>query len=168
MKLFYILCNMILPFSNSFTPNHILSGSVGKNLNVFAVPNKIGFQYIQRCQIESIRKNDPIGICSELDNTRELLRGEHKEKLHVSFLKEKNSEINLFTIIYRMSEGLPIVYTVEAVVRNNDFPGVSSLSVLTILDQMVTDRKGHLQLYPLKKWSSGRYINEMYIEKQFS
>lgn len=168
MKLFYLLCNLILPFSNSFTPTHILSGPAGKNLNVFAVPNKIGYQYIQRCQIESIRKNDPTGICSELDNAREMLRGKNKEKLHVSFLTEKNADVNLFTIIYRMSNSLPIVYTVEAVVRNNESPSVSSLSVLTILDQMVTDRKGHIQLHPLKKWSQGRYINEMYMDKQFS
>ena len=145
-----------------------MSGPAGKNLNVFAVPNRIGFQYIQRCQIEAIKKNLPKDICSELDSARELIRGEVKEKLHVSFLTAKNADKNLFTIIYRMSDRIPKVYTIEALFRGEEEPTVSSLQILTILDQMVTDRKGHLQIYPLKKWSGGRYINEMTIEKQFS
>jgi len=159
---------LFLPLVISFTPSHILSGPAGKNLNVFAVPNKIGFQYIQRCQIEAIKKNRPKDICSELNNSRELIRGEGKEKLHVSFLTAKNADKNLFTIIYRMSDTLPKVYTIEALFRGEEEPLISSLDILTILDQMVTDRKGHLQIYPLKKWSGGRYMNEMHIEKQFS
>ena len=67
-----------------------------------------------------------------------------------------------------MSDSLPKVYTIEALFRGEEEPVISSLHILTILDQMVTDRKGHFQVYPLKKWSGGRYIKEMTIEKQFS
>ena len=70
-----------------------------------------------------------------------------------------------------MNDRFPKCYTVEAIVRNHTFePFNGSLTVVElerVLNQMVKDRRGHLQLQPLRSWAGGRYMRELLFEKQF-
>lgn len=154
---------------SSFTPTSILSGPVGPDLSLFAVPRSVAFKYLKKCQIEQIRKDAPMHIIQELNDAREMTRSVKYSKSHYSFLVPNNSKNkNLFTIIYRMTEKFPVIYTIEAIVREPDsIETISTLQLESILSQTVVDRKGYLQIHNLGTWASGRYKNEIRMERQF-
>lgn len=168
MKSIYSVLFFSVSLVKAFVPNVFLNGPCGSELNLWSVPKSVAFKYIQRIQIQSIKDNDHRTICRELDDARELLRDSSNQELHVSFLTPKNTDENLFTVVYRMSDNFPKIYTIECLIRNHNSPSVSSMDMLTIIDQFVYDRRGHIQLYPLKTWSSGRYIIESNLEKSFT
>ncbi len=169
MKISFLFSIFIIPIVQAFVPNVYLNGPAGPDMNVFSVPRSIGFKYIQRSQIDAIKKDEHRSICSELDEAREILRDYSRGDLHVSFLTPKgsNDEI-LYTVVYKMSDRFPKVYTIEALVRGNGKSNVSSLDVVTILDQMIHSRKGFLQLHQLKRWAHGKYLIESNLEKSFT
>lgn len=168
MKLSFIFSLLIIPIVQAFVPNVYLSGTISESLRAFAIPKSVAFKYIQRCQIEAIKNNKHVHICSELDSAREILRDPTKQDYHASFITPKKSGDVLFTVIYRMSDTFPTLYTLEALIRNHERPIVSSDEMLTILNQMIKCRRGIIQLYPLKQWMDGRYIKESKFERSFA
>lgn len=153
---------------NSFTPSVFLTGPVGSELIMQGVPRSIAYKYVKKCQLEELENDSPAHICKELDDAREMLRSSSRVEDNVSFLVSKTSESHLFTILYRMSDKFPKIYTVDAVVRQPDsYNSMSSCDLERMLHQMVKDRKGHLQVHPLRTWSDGRYFKESRLERQF-
>lgn len=89
----------------------ILNGPVGPDLRIVAVPRTKAFNHIKKCQVEQLGQNAPAHICGELDVARELLRDPSKKDYRAAFLAPHLSNQILFTIVYRVRERRPNVYT---------------------------------------------------------
>lgn len=173
-SLFFSLVGCFVSFVSSvlsFTPTPILSGPVGENLRLKAIPRSIAYKYIRGTQIEYIKQDCSRAILDEMNDAREILRDPKSEDWHVSVVLPNATNRNTFMIMYRMNNKFPACYTVEAIIRNHVIePGNGSMSVMDlqiILDQMMKERRGHLQLYPLNTWAGGRYLKELELEKKF-
>jgi len=157
--------------ANAFTPTVILSGPVGDDLRMQAIPRSIAYRYMKMIHTEYIRKDLPRYLLEEVSEARELLRDPKTKDWNISLMTPGSARENLFTVIYRMTDGFPKCYTVEAVIRNHNLePGMGSMTTVVLertLNQMIRERRGHLQTYPLKSWATGRYIKEIEIEKKF-
>ena len=155
----------------AFTPTVVLSGPVGEQLRMQAIPRSIAYKYMKMIHTEYIRKDLPRFLLEEVSEARELLRDPKTKDWNISFMTPGSAKENLFTVIYRMTDGFPKCYTVEAVIRNHCLePEMGSMSAVVLdrtLNQMIRERRGHLQTYPLKSWAEGRYIKEIEIEKKF-
>ena len=169
-----LLCSLLGYFITrvySFTPTPILSGPVGEHLNLKAIPRSMAYKYIRSTQIEYIKQDCSRAILDEMNDARELLRDPVTKDWHVSIVLPNNTNRIIFMILYRMNNRFPACYTIEAVIRNHAIePGNGSMSVMdlqNILDQMMKQRRGHLQSYPLNTWAGGRYMKELEIEKRF-
>ena len=128
------------------------------------MPRSVSYKYIKKYEIQEIVKDSPAYICKELGNARELLRDPFRIHDNVSFFMTNDNKL-LFTVIYRKSESLPTIYTIEYVIRTPDVDFKSN-DIYTILEQMCNDRRGFLQIQGLKRWSNGRYNKESYLEKK--
>lgn len=174
-KALKVLCFSLLGYFTtggySFTPTPILSGPMGEHLTLKAIPRSIAYKYIRGTQIEYIKQDCSRAILDEMNDARELLRDPKSKDWHVSVVIPKSTNKNTFMVVYRMNNRFPACYTVEALIRNHVIePGNGSMSVMdlqNILDQMVKNRRGHLQIYPLKTWARGRYLKELEVEKRF-
>jgi len=153
----------------SFVPTSVLSGPAGPDMSMFAVPKTVAFKYLKKCHIEQIQKDAPKQVIQEFHDAREITRDFKKTNSHFSFLVPKDmKDENLFTIVYRMTETFPVIYTIEAIIREpNSSAHISTLALESILNQMIVDRKGFMQIHELGTWSSGRYKKEMMMERQF-
>ena len=159
----------------SFTPTVTLSGPVGGDLKIHAVPRSIAYKFLKRTHVDYIRRDLAKPILEEVNETRELLRDNKTSDWHVSLVVPTLVNQFLFMIVYRTNKRNPTCYTVEAVLRNHSFepeePGMGSmmttLELEMVLQQLVRSRRGHLQLYPLKSWVNGRYMKELEIEKKY-
>lgn len=148
-------------------PNAFLNGKVGKNLVVQSVPRHIAYKYMKKYQILEIVVDGPSSVCSELNSARELLRSPRKD-LHVSFLMAEEPYEHLFTIVYRMNDKFPKVYSIEGLIRTpNNVNNISVTQVERMLKQMCDNRKGLLQMQNIKMWAGGKYKTEKYLENQF-
>lgn len=149
------------------SPPPTLNGPVGRDLRVMAVPRASAFDHIKHCQIQQLGRNAPAHICRELDVARELLRDPGRTECQTAFLFPRRSDQVLFTIVYRVRDVYPRVYTIEAVIRE---PGhdVRSSDLQDVIRQLVVDNRGFLQAYPLKTWARGKYFIESSLEKRFS
>jgi len=151
---------------NSLHPPPILNGPVGTNLRIMAVSRLSAFNHIKDCQLQQLSHNAPEHICRELDVARELLRDPTRNDEHAAFLSPRHSDQILFTIVYRVRERRPNVYTLEAIVREPGYD-VRSSDLQHVVRQLVADNRGFLQSYPLKTWAHGKYMKESYLEKLF-
>lgn len=142
----------------------ILNGPVGPDLRIVAVPRTKAFNHIKKCQVEQLGQNAPAHICGELDVARELLRDPSKKDYRAAFLAPRLSNQILFTIVYRVRERRPNVYTLEAIVREPGYD-VRSNDLQHVVRQLVADNSGFLQSYPLKTWARGKYVKESYLEE---
>ncbi|CAM9158403.1 unnamed protein product [Ectocarpus sp. 12 AP-2014] len=142
----------------------VLHGPVGPDLRIVAVPRVRAFNHIKKCQLHQLDQNAPAHICSELDVARELLRDPLKTEYRAAFLAPRLSSQILFTKVYRVRERRPSVYTLEAIVREPGFD-VRSSDLQHVVHQLVADKSGFLQSYPLKTWARGKYAKESYLEK---
>lgn len=142
----------------------ILHGPVGPDLRIVAVSRAKAFDHIKLCQVEQLGQNAPAHVCRELDVARELLRDPSKKEFKAAFLVPRVSRQILFTIVYRVRERRPNVYTLEAVVREPGYD-VRSSDLQHVLHQLVADKRGFLQSYPLKTWARGKYFKESSLEK---
>lgn len=169
--LFCYLVGCFVSRVRSFTPTPVLSGPVGEHLRLKAIPRSIAYKYIRGTQIEYIKQDCSRAILDEMNDAREILRDPKSKDWHVSVVLPNATNRNTFMIMYRMNNKFPACYTVEAVIRNHVIePGNGSMSVMelqNILDQMMKQRRGHLQLYPLNTWAGGRYLKELELEKKF-
>lgn len=167
-KIIFLLFS-IITHVESFIPGIALNGPINDQLRLFSVPRTTAFKCVKKYQLEEVYKNSPRGICSELDEARELLRSPIRTNDHVSFLMTNDNE-HLFTIIYRMNNRFPKVYTVEAIIRTPESDKtkctIHTLEVERMLMQMCEDRMGFLQFQNIKLWAGGKYKMEMYLEKQ--
>lgn len=142
----------------------ILHGPVGPNLRIVAVSRAKAFDHIKQCQLAQLGQNAPAHVCGELDVARELLRDPAKQDFRAAFLVPRLSRQILFTIVYRVRERRPNVYTLEAVVREPGYD-VRSSDLQHVVHQLVADKRGYLQSYPLKTWARGKYCKESCLEK---
>ena len=145
-------------------PPPILNGPVGPHLRIISTSRRSAFNHIKKCQLQQLDQNAPAHICRELDVAREMLRDPGKKDEHAAFLAPRLSNQVLFTIVYRVHERRPNVYTLEAIVREPD-SNVRSSDVQHVVRQLVADNMGFLQSYPLKTWAHGKYMTEAYLEK---
>lgn len=163
-----LLCSTL---TTSFTPTPVLNGPVGEHLNMRSIPRSMAYKYIRKTQIDYIRQDCSKSILDEMNDAREMLRDPRTKDWHVSLMMPANTGYNTFMVIYRMNNRFPKCYTVEAVVRNHAIePGHGSMSILDlseVLNQMMVERRGHLQTHPLKTWARGRYMKELEVEKKF-
>lgn len=166
MKLLFF--TSILAHCCAFTPNIFLNGPVGPNLVAQSVPVHIAYKYMKKYQILEIVVDGPPSVCSELDSVREMLRSPTNKDLQASFLMAEDPYEHLFTIVYRMNDKFPKVYTVEALVRTpNNKNSISVTEMEKMLKQMCDNRKGHLQMHGIKRFAGGKYHKEKYLESQF-
>lgn len=142
----------------------VLDGFVGPDLRIVSVSRRSAFNHIKQCQLTQLGRNAPPHICRELDVAREMLRDPSRDDEHAAFLSPRLSNQVLFTIVYRIRERRPHVYTLEAIVREPE-SDIRSSDVQHVVHQIVAQNTGFLQLYPLKSWASGRYAQESYLEK---
>ena len=147
-------------------PPPILHGPVGPDLRIMAVSRRSAFNHIKKCQLHQLSQNAPAHVCRELDVARELLRDPAKKDEHAAFLAPRLSNQILFTIVYRVRERRPNVYTLEAIVREPD-SNVRSSDVQHVVRQLVAENMGFFQSYPLKTWAHGKYVTETYLENLF-
>ena len=147
-------------------PPPILHGPVGPDLRIMAVSRRSAFNHIKKCQLHQLSRNAPAHVCRELDVARELLRDPEKKDEHAAFLAPRLSNQILFTIVYRVRERRPNVYTLEAIVREPDST-VRSSDVQHVVRQLVAENMGFFQSYPLKTWAHGKYVTETYLENLF-
>lgn len=173
-RLFSVTLAVLCPFLQStqaFTPSIALSGPVGNDLKMHAVPRSIAYKYIRRTHVEYIQKDFPKSILDEMNDARELLRDPKTSDWRVSFMVPNSTKQNLFMVLYRMNSRFPKCYTVEAVVRDHSIePGNGSMTMLELertLNQMVRERRGHLQIHSLRSWAGGRYMKELEVERKF-
>lgn len=145
-------------------PPPVLHGPVGHDLRIVSVSRRSAFNHIKRCQLQQLNRNAPPHICRELDVARERLRDPCKSDEHAAFLSPRLSDQVLFTIVYRVRERRPSVYTLEAIVREPDSE-IRSSDVQHVVRQIVAHNMGFLQSYPLKTWARGKYANESYLER---
>jgi len=145
----------------------ILHGPVGPDLRLVAVSRPKAFDHIKHCQLQQLGQNAPEHVCRELDLARELLRDPAKKDFRAAFLVPRLSRQILFTIVYRVRERRPNVYTLEAIVREPGYD-VRSSDLQLVVRQLVADNRGFLQSYPLKTWAHGKYVKELYLEKIWS
>lgn len=167
------LLSQVLDFVQSFTPSVVLSGPVGRDLQMHAIPRSMAYRYLKVVQVDYIKKDCTKSILDEVNEARELLRDPKTGDWNVSLMvpNSHGSRENLFMVMYRTNNRFPTCYTVEAVVRNHAIgPGEGSITILDLersLNQMVRDRRGHLQIHSLRSWAGGRYMKELEIEKKF-
>lgn len=168
MRGFGVILTLLLFFKRirKGTSHHILHGPVGPDLRIVAVSRTSAFNHIKKCQLQQLSQNAPAHICRELDVARELLRDPMKKNEHAAFLAPRLSNQILFTIVYRVRESRPSVYTLEAIVREPD-SNVRASEVQHVVRQLVADNVGFLQMYPLKTWARGKYVTEAYLENVF-
>ena len=161
----YLILLYFIKLTSCFVPNVLLNGPIGEKIKSYSVSRSVSYKCIKKYEIQEIIKDSPTDICKELSNARELLRDPFRTHDNVSFFMTHDNKEHLFTVIYRKSESLPTIYTIESVVRT---PGVDfkSNDIYTILEQMCNDRRGFLQIQGLKRWSNGRYNKESYLEKK--
>ena len=164
MKYFILF---FIQLSSCFVPNVLLNGPIGEKIKSYSVPRSISYKCIKKYEIQEIIKDSPTEICKELSSTRELLRDPFRKNNNISFFMTNDNKEHLFTVIYRISESLPTIYTIESILRT---PGVDfkSNDIYTVLEQMCNDRRGFLQMQNLKTWSNGRYNKESYLEKKLT
>ena len=141
----------------------LLSGPVGPDFRIVAASRRSAFNHIKFIQLQQVKHDAPAHICRELDLARELLRDPARNEECVAFLASRHSDQILFTIIYRVCDRLPSVYTLEAIVREPGYD-VCSSDLQHALRQLVAENRGFLQSYPLKIWSGGRYFKESFLE----
>lgn len=144
----------------------ILNGPVGPDLRIMAVSRLSAFNHIKFTQLKQLSHNAPEHICRELDVARELLRDPARQNEHAAFLARRYSNQILFTIVYRVRERRPSVYTLEAIIREPGYD-VRSSDLEHVVRQLVANNSGFLQSYPLKTWARGKYVKESYLEKLF-
>lgn len=159
-----LLTGLILKKGNGLQqhPPPILHGPVGPDLRIISTSRRSAFNHMKKCQLQQLSQNAPAHICRELDVARELLRDPLKKGVHTAFLAPRLSNQILFTIVYRVRERRPNVYTLEAIVN------VPSSDLQHVVRQLVADNMGFLQSYPLKTWAHGKYVTEAYLEEMLS
>ena len=161
MKLFTNILIILRLTTYAFVPNILLNGPVGGKITSYSVPKSISYKYIKKYEIEEIKKDSPMYICRELSETREKLRSNNTKNEHVTFFMDNETNKHLFTIIYRMNEKLPTVYTVESIVKTPDITFRTN-DIRIIIEQMCNDRKGFLQIRDISR----KYKAELYLENQ--
>lgn len=155
---------------NGFTPIVPIpfTGPVGTGLDLIPASKSMAYSKIKELQIRELRKNSPKSICDELNDAREIIRSPDRKNDMVSFLISNKKDL-LYSIIYRVSDKIPFVYTIEAIVRNPDSKDtINILDLEIILKQQVEDTRSYLQIFNLKSWANGKYHKEKYLEEQFS
>jgi len=147
MKYFILF---FINLSSCFVPNVLLNGPIGEKIKSYSIPRSISYKCIKKYEIQEIIKDSPTEICKELSNTRELLRDPFRKNDYISFFMTNDNKEHLFTVIYRISESLPTIYTIESILRT---PGVDfkSNDIYTVLEQMCNDRRGFLQMQNLNE-----------------
>jgi hypothetical protein len=163
-RAFYIFLSSV--FSGKSLSPPILNGPVGPDLRIMAASRRSAFNHIKLIQLQQLSRNAPAHICQELDVARELLRDPARNDEHAAFLAPRHSDQILFTIVYRVRERRPNVYTLEAIVREPGYD-MRSTDVQHVVRQLVADNRGFYQSYPLKTWAHGKYAKESYLEKLF-
>lgn len=160
--LFFVLVGANTIASLGTTPR-VLHGPVGPDLRIVSVSRRSAFNHIKNCQLQQLNRNAPPHVLNELDVARERLRDPVNNDEHVAFLSPRLSDQVLFTIVYRIRERRPNVYTLEAIVREPESE-IRSSDVQHVVRQIVARNMGFLQSYPLKTWARGKYVNESYLE----
>jgi len=97
-----------ISFSYSFTP-HVpvppLGGKISNDLTLLPVSRSMAYSKMKEYQMRSIFRNDPMNICSELNDAREMMRSPNGENDFVSFLISNRDREHLYTILYRVTGG---------------------------------------------------------------
>lgn len=151
-------------------------GPLGDHYNMHAIPRNTAYKILRNMEIESLRKDVPKSILDEIHLCRDMCRPDNTEEkwknLCVSVILENGKRVPEYTLLYRKSENTekdshrPTVYTIEAMFVNLDvLPNITMSNVFDILDGFCKKYRGYLQVYPLKKWSNGRYFNGISLEK---
>ncbi len=154
-------------FAPPAQPHHLLSGPVGDDLRVRAVPRPVAYRRLREAHAEGVRRDRDRSDLEELGEARELLRDPRTVDWNVSVLLPADSDRGLFTILYRTNRRLPMCYTIEAVIRDRDGRTVTMVELDRVLNRMVRERSGHLQTHPLNSWARGRYAKELGAERRF-
>lgn len=153
---------------SSFTPVSPLGGNISKDLTLLPVTRSMAFSKIKEYQMRSIFRNDPMNICSELNDAREMMRSPDGKDDYVSFLISNRNREHLYTIVYRVNDTMPYIYTIKAIVRTPEkYDSVNIIEIERMLDQLCKIKRGYLQLFNMKTWAGGKYRVEKYLEEQF-
>lgn len=146
-----------------------ITGDVGPNYSMYAVPRSAAYEYIKKVEIKSISRNEEKFVVDELSEAREVCRSRSHGDTFVTFINEKGCEEPDYVILYRKTRDTPTVYTIDHMLVNSEKKVQMSIGVLEkVVRDFCGDHRGHLQTYPLKTRSSGRYFNAMRLEKSLS
>ena len=141
------------------------SGKFGRCYSLQPVSNNMAHNYVKKLEAEAVSKGLPAFVAKEMSQARELF----KRDVFVSFVQDEDCVEPDYVVVYRKKGSRPTVYTVDALLVNCDKDvRVSVRDVERMLRVFCEGNNGHLQLYPLKEWSGGRYANVMMLEKSVS
>lgn len=146
-------------------------GPLGDHYNMYAIPRSTAYKILKNMEIDGLRKDVPRRILDEIHSCREMCRSDHtdekwKRNLFVSVIQEAGKNVPEYTVVYRKSDHIPTVYTIEAMLVNLDtHPNMSMSNVFDILNCFCKKHRGFLQVHPLKTWSNGRYFHGISLER---
>lgn len=170
-NIFKIFIFSIITRVSSFNPNILvppLGGKVSEDLTLLPVSKSMAFSKIKEYQMRSISRNDPMNICSELNDAREMIRSPIGKDDYASFLISNRNREHLYTILYRVNDTIPYIYTIKAIIRTpEEYDSVNIIDIERMLDQLCKNKRGYLQLFNMKTWANGKYRIEKYLEDQF-
>lgn len=141
-------------------------GCAGVKYRVNEVTQGVAHQYVKGALINSIERNDERFVVDELNKVREACGSALNKETFVAFINEKGYDTPDYVILYRKTCHTPTVYTIDSMLVTSEKKVEMSMDVVEkALRKFCDEHRGYLQLYPLKRWSSGRYMKAISLEK---
>lgn len=151
--------------SLAFTSTGI-SGRVGDHYNMQPVSTAVAYNYVKKMETDAINNRKPEFVAMELSKARELFEPEQRGEVLATFIKEDGCLEPDYVVMYRKTCNTPTVYTIDALLVNCDKDVQMPIQVVErVLRYFCGENRGHLQTYPLKTWSGGRYAKVIMLER---
>ena len=151
--------------SLAFTSTGI-SGRIGDHYRMEPVSRAVAYKYVKKLETNAINNDVPEFVATELSQARELFTCKKREEMLVTYINEDGSVEPDYVVMYRKTCNTPTVYTIEALLVNCDNEVQMPIQVVErVLRHFCGEHRGHLQTYPLKTWSGGRYAKVMMLER---
>lgn len=163
MRLLRFLC-VVLVLREVRAFSTALKGVFGRCYEMRPVTCGMASKHVQKLEAEALDNRLPAFVAAELSRALELLSCSESDEILVTFIQEQDCLEPDYIVMYRKTDNTPTVYTIDALLATKD--AQFSINVVErMLRQFCDENRGHLQMYPLKRWCGGRYANAMMLER---